>query len=91
MASIIVLIVLALLVLFLPCCLRAAPPAALASALEYLRDQRSYSWETINADPGPVTQNVQTRRGTFMTVQQNTSPHIQGSIDRAGDTLLRRD
>lgn len=81
----------ALLVLFLPFTIHAAPPAALASALEYLRDQRSYSWETINADPGPVAQSVQTRRGTVMTVQQNTSPHIQGSIDRAGDTLLRRD
>ena len=35
----------------------AAPPAGLASALEHLRDQKSYSWEVINGDPGLVAFN----------------------------------
>ena len=70
---------------------RATPPAGLASALEYLRDQKSYSWEAINADPGPVTQQLQTRRGTITAVQQNLSPNIKGQIDRNGDMLIRRE
>ncbi len=70
---------------------RAAPPGPLASALEYLRDQKSYSWEMINGDPGPVAQQFETRRGTVTTVQQNTSPNVKGSIDRNGDMLIRRE
>lgn len=69
----------------------AAPPAELAAALEYLRDQRSYSWEVINGDPGPVAQQFETRRGTFTTVQQNTSPNIKGQLDRNGDMLIVRE
>ncbi len=69
----------------------AAPPAGLATALEYLRDQRSYSWEVINGDPGPVAQQFQTPRGTVTTVQQNTSPNIKGKIDRQGDMLIVRE
>jgi hypothetical protein len=69
----------------------AAPPAALASALEYLREQKSYSWEVINADPGPVAQNFETRRGTVTTVQRNTSPNLKGQIDRNGDMLIQRE
>ncbi|MEO5960033.1 MAG: hypothetical protein ABIZ49_03325 [Opitutaceae bacterium] len=71
--------------------LHAAPPPALARALEYLRDQRSYSWEMINSDPGPVTQTVPTRRGTVTRVQQSTTPHIKGSVDFRGDSLIERD
>jgi hypothetical protein len=69
----------------------AAPPAALASALEYLRDQKSYSWEMINADPGPVAQQFETRRGTVTTVQQNTAPNVKGQLDRNGDMLIQRE
>jgi hypothetical protein len=69
----------------------AAPPAALASALEYLRDQKSYSWEVINGDPGPVAQQFETRRGTVTTVQQNTAPNLKGQIDRNGDMLIQRE
>ena len=69
---------------------RAAPPAALAAALEYLRDQKSYSWEVINSDPGPVAQQFQTRRGMVTTVQQSTAPNIKGQIDRNGDMLIER-
>jgi len=69
----------------------AAPPAALASALEYLRDQKSYSWETINSDPGPVAQQFETRRGTVTTVQRNTAPNLKGQLDRNGDMLIRRE
>ncbi len=70
----------------------AAPPAALASALEYLRDQKSYSWEVINSDPGPVAQQFETRRGTITTVQQSASPStIKGQVDRNGDMLIRRE
>src|SRR5882672_2113400 len=71
--------------------LRAGPPAALAAALESLRDQKSYSWEIINGDPGPVAQNFETRRGTVTTVLQNTSPHLKGSLDLNGDTLIQRE
>lgn len=71
--------------------LRAAPPAPLASALEQLRDQKSYSWEAINADPGPVAQQVETRRGTITTVQQNLAPNMKGQLDRNGDMLIQRE
>lgn len=71
--------------------LRAAPPAALASALEHLRDQKSYSWESINSDPGPVAQQLETRRGTVTTVQQNLAPNLKGQIDRQGDMLIKRE
>lgn len=81
----------ALPLIFLPLLLRAAPPPELAGALERLRDQGSYSWEVINGDPGPVAQNFETRRGTVTTVQRNMSPHIKGSIDLAGDTLIVRE
>lgn len=69
----------------------AAPPPALTSALEYLRDQKSYSWETINSDPGPVAHQLETRRGKITTVQQSTAPNLKGQIDRNGDMLLRRE
>jgi hypothetical protein len=69
----------------------AAPPSALVAALERLRDQKSYSWETINSDPGPVVQQFETRRGTVTTVDQNQSPNIKGRVDRNGDTLIQRD
>ena len=69
----------------------AAPPAALASALEYLRDQKSYSWEVINSDPGPVAQQLETRRGTVTTVQQNLAPNLKGRLDRNGDMLIQRE
>lgn len=69
----------------------AAPPVGLAGALERLRDQKSYSWEVINADPGPVSQQVETRRGAVTMVQQNTSPHIKGCIDRNGDLSIERE
>lgn len=72
-------------------CAFAAPPPALASALEILRDQKSYSWEVINADPGPVAQQFETRRGTVTTVQQSTAPNMKGQIDRQGDMLIRRE
>jgi len=77
--------------LFVPLLLRAAPPAPLAAALQQLRDQKSYSWETINSDPGPVAQRIETRRGTVTTVQQNLAPNVQGRIDRQGDMLIRRE
>lgn len=69
----------------------AAPPPALAAALEYLRDQKSFSWEVINSDPGPVAQQFETRRGTVTTVQQNTAPNLKGQIDRQGDMRIRRE
>ena len=69
----------------------ASPPAGLATALEYLRDQRSYSWEVINGDPGPVAHQVQTRRGAITTVQQNLAPSVKGQIDRNGDMLIVRE
>lgn len=77
--------------LALAACLRAAPPRPLATALERLRDQKSYSWEVINADPGPVVSQVETRRGTITDVRQNLSPNIKGTIDRNGDTLIQRE
>ncbi len=67
---------------------RAALPAELAAAMQNLRDQRSYSWEVINGDPGPVAQSVETARGTIKTVQQNTSPHIRGRFSATGEMLL---
>jgi hypothetical protein len=70
---------------------RAEIPPALASAVQELRAQRSYSWEVINADPGPVAQSTDTRRGRVTTVQQNLAPHIKGSLSSAGDMLLKRD
>ena len=69
----------------------ATPPAALVSALEYLRDQKTYSWEVINSDPGPVAQQLETRRGTINTVQQSTSPNMKGQLDRNGDMLIQRE
>lgn len=71
--------------------LRGAPPSALVSALEYLRDQKSYSWEVINSDPGPVAQQFETRRGTVTAVQQNLAPNIKGQIDRNGDMSIKRE
>lgn len=69
----------------------AAPPAALAAALEYLRDQTSYSWETINSDPGPVATQFETRRGTVTTVQQNLAPNLKGQLDRNGNMFIKRE
>lgn len=69
----------------------AAPPSGLVTALEYLRDQRSYSWEVINGDPGPVAHHIETRRGTVTTVQQNVSPNVKGQLDRNGDMLIVRE
>lgn len=69
----------------------AAPPPELATALEYLRDQRSYSWEVINADPGPVAADIQTMRGSVVAVQRNHAPNVKGRIDRAGDMLIQRE
>lgn len=69
----------------------AAAPVALVAALERLRDQKSYSWEVINADPGPVVSEVETRRGTVTNVQQSMQPNMKGTIDRQGDTLIRRE
>jgi hypothetical protein len=69
----------------------AAPPSGLASALEYLRDQKTYSWEVINGDPGPVQQQFETRRGTVTTVQRSTMPNLKGQIDRNGNMLIQRE
>ena len=69
----------------------AAAPPALASALEQLRDQKTYSWEMINADPGPVAQQFETKRGTVTTVQQSMAPNLKGQIDRQGDMLIKRE
>jgi hypothetical protein len=82
-----------LFILFLACTtvVMAAPPSALASALEYLRDQKSYSWEVINGDPGPVAQQFRTRRGTVTTVQQSLAPNIKGQVDRNGNMLIERE
>lgn len=71
--------------------LHGAPPSALVSALEYLREVKSYSWEVINGDPGPVTQQFETRRGTVTAVQQNLAPNLKGQVDRNGDMLIRRE
>jgi hypothetical protein len=71
--------------------IHADVPPALVTALEHLRTHKSYSWEMINGDPGPVAQRVETRRGRVTLVQQNISPHIVGSVDLDGNTLIRRD
>ena len=71
--------------------LRADIPPALASAVQQLRAQGSYSWEIINADPGPVQQSTDTRRGRVTLVQQNTSPHVKASRATNGDMLMTRD
>ncbi len=71
--------------------LQAQVPAALAAAVQHLREQRSYSWEIINADPGPVAQTVETRRGAKLAVQQNFAPHVKGALAANGDMLLKRD
>ncbi len=70
---------------------RAEIPPALANAVQELRAQKSYSWEVINADPGPVAQSTDTRRGRVTTVQQNLAPHVKGSLATTGDVLLKRD
>lgn len=70
---------------------RADIPRPLAAALQELRDQRSYTWEVINADPGPVTESIETRRGRVTTVRQNIAPHVKGSLTADGDILLKRD
>jgi hypothetical protein len=71
--------------------LRAQIPPALAAAVQQLQVARSYSWEVINADPGPVAQSTETRRGRVTFVQQNTAPHVKGSVTSNGDILLNRD
>lgn len=71
--------------------LRAAPPPALAAALEHLRSQKSFRWEVINGDPGPVAHQFETRRGTVTTVHQSTTPNMKGVLDRNGDMLIQRD
>ncbi len=71
--------------------LRAEVPRALAAALQNLREQRSYSWEIINADPGPVAQSTETRRGRVTTLQQNLAPHVKASLASNGAMLLKRD
>lgn len=81
----------ALLAFALASAAHAAPPSDLARAIENLRDQRTYSWEVINTDPGPVTQQVQTRRGAVTAVVQSLSPNIKGQIDRQGDLLITRE
>lgn len=69
----------------------AAPPPALVRAIEHLQAQKSYSWETINSDPGPVAQQFETRRGTVVTVDRNLSPNVKGRLDRNGDMLIQRE
>ncbi|MBL9186840.1 MAG: hypothetical protein JNK23_05130 [Opitutaceae bacterium] len=81
---------LALAVCALPCLL-ASPPAALVSALEHLRDQKSFRWEVINSDPGPVSHQFETRRGTVTTVVQSNAPNMKGVLDRNGDMLIQRE
>ena len=71
--------------------LRAEVPPELAAAVQQLRDQRSYAWEIINADPGPVAQRTETRRGPITTVLQNSAPHIKASLASNGDMLFKRD
>jgi hypothetical protein len=75
----------------LPAAVFAAPPPALAMALEQLRDQKSYSWESINLDPGPVAQSVATRRGARTLVYSNTTPNMKATLDLNGDMLLQRE
>jgi hypothetical protein len=69
---------------------RAEPPPALVRALEHLRAQKSYSWEMINLDPGPVAQRFEGRNGVVTTVLVNTTPDIKGTLDFNGDVLLQR-
>jgi hypothetical protein len=69
----------------------AAQPPELAMAMQNLRDQRSYSWEVINGDPGPVAQSQTTRRGTVTSIQQSTSPHVKGRVTSSGEMLLECD
>lgn len=71
--------------------LRAEIPKPLVVALQALSEQRSYSWEVIDADPGPVAENLQTRRGTVTAVRQSTAPHVKASLASNGDLLLKRD
>ncbi|MDP3072456.1 MAG: hypothetical protein Q8N18_19340 [Opitutaceae bacterium] len=71
--------------------LRAAPPPALIAALEHLRDQKSFRWEVINGDPGPVSHQIETRRGTVTTVVQSNAPNMKGILDRNGDILIQRE
>lgn len=71
--------------------LHAALPGDLAKAVQFLRDQRSYSWESINGDPGPVKQTIETARGTVTTVQQNLAPHIRGRRAANGEMWFERD
>ena len=59
--------------------------------MQNLRDQRSYSWEVINGDPGPVAYQQTTRRGTLKGVQQNASPHIKGKLASNGDMFFELD
>jgi hypothetical protein len=73
-----------------PVATHGTPPSALAAALEYLRDQKSYSWEVINSDPGPVAQQFETRRGTITSVQKNLAPNVKGQVDRNGDMRIQR-
>jgi len=70
---------------------RAALPRALAAAVQYLREQDSYSWEVINGDPGPVEQTFETARGTVKSVQRNLTPHLKGRISASGEMLIERD
>ncbi|MBL9199193.1 MAG: hypothetical protein JNL39_01750 [Opitutaceae bacterium] len=69
----------------------AAAPPALVRAIEHLMAQKSYSWETINSDPGPVAQQFETRRGTVVTIDRNLSPNVRGRLDRQGDMLIQRE
>lgn len=74
-----------------PRCALAQIPPALATAIQHLQAERSYSWEVINADPGPVAQTAETRRGRVNYVQQNLAPHIKGKVTSNGEMLLQRD
>ena len=79
------------LLLCLPLATLAAPPAELAIALEYLRDQRSYSWEMINADPG-AAQEIQTFSGSVVSsMPRPRVVNLKGTIDRRGDIFLQRE
>ncbi len=69
-----------LVALALPALAPAAPPPALALALEQLRDQKSYSWEMINLDPAPMG-----------AVLSPNTPNQKGTIDLNGDMLLVRE
>ncbi|MCX6950914.1 MAG: hypothetical protein NTV51_01815 [Verrucomicrobia bacterium] len=71
--------------------LQAEIPRPLAAAVQELRDQRSYSWEIINADPAPPAQTIETRRGRVATLPPNPAPHVKGSLTSNGDMLIKRD